>query len=125
MKQFTFLALAAVCVFLTSCVETPPEMPAVSSRTGSIRNDRTVGRQRVVTFPEVRDATTGTAAEHNWTDENYPGSRWTMVQILEDSEGRVYHRVLLVDARGRERSVYFDVSNWAEGGTAGPGARIR
>lgn len=123
MKRILSLALPAACFFLNSCSDLPLDT-AAATRAEAIRGDRAVGRQRVITFPEVRDVTAGTAAEHDWTDANYPGSRWDSVRVLEDSEGRVYHCVTLRTARGREQEIYFDVTNWAEAASS-PGARIR
>lgn len=104
------LVIAASLFSLASCADTPADPTAAKAASAATR--RSIGKQRVVMFPEVRGETVGIGAEHAWTDAQFPGSQWSSRDVLEDSDGRVYHRVLLVNARRHEVTIYFDVTNW-------------
>jgi hypothetical protein len=98
--------LAAVVL----CADSPTTAPSAMSN--PTRTGRIVGKHRVITFPDVRDETTGIAAEHAWTKKQFPGYEWNSRKVLEDKQGRVYHRVLLVNSHGGNVTVYFDVTSW-------------
>lgn len=112
MKQISLLATIST-VFSTcliSCADPPTDPPLAT--VGSISAPRSVGKQRVVAFPEVRDETSGTAAEHAWIHAEFPGYQWISRELLEDRNGRTYHRVTMADSHGRRATVYFDVTEW-------------
>jgi hypothetical protein len=112
MKQMNFIPIiAAVFVAcLVSCADPPANAPL--GPIASAPASRSVADHRVITFPEVHDETSGTAAEHSWTQAQFPHHEWSSRQLLEDRDGRTYHRVILKDDRGREVAIYFDITNW-------------
>ena len=112
MKRTSLLAIISTIflTFLVSCADPPPN-PA-QARVASMAERRSVGKQRVVAFPEVRDETNGTAAEHAWTQAQFPDYKWNSRELLEDGNGRIYHRIILSNARGHEVTVYFDITEW-------------
>lgn len=112
MKQTNLLAIIGpiFLTFLVSCAD-PPANPGRATAASTLER-RSVGKQRVVAFPEVRDETNGTAAEHAWTQEQFPYYKWTSRELLEDRSGRIYHRITLSNPRGHEVTVYFDVTEW-------------
>ncbi len=112
MKLSGPLQLLTLCcaLSLVSCADPPVGPPETTVR--AVASSRSVAERRVVVFPEIRGETAGIAAEHNWTAQNLPGWRWQSRDVMEDYDGRVYHRVILANDRGRETTIYFDVTNW-------------
>jgi len=112
MKRTSLFAVIApvFLICLISCADPPMNPPRAT--VASLPERRSVGKERVVAFPEVRDETSGTAAEHAWTRAQCPGYQWSSRELFEDKNGRTYHRVILTDARGQRVTVYFDITEW-------------
>ena len=112
MKPTSLLTLIGALFFtcLMSCADPPTYAPRATI--ASMPEGGSVGKERVVTFPEVHDETNGTAAEHAWTETQFPDYEWHSREVLEDGNGRTYHRVTLTDARGHRVKVYFDITAW-------------
>src|SRR5262245_61054586 len=104
------IVVVALLISLVSCAE--PATTALPAQSAVRSKSRVVGTQPVVTFPEVRNETSGIAAEHAWIHTHYPGYQWSSRQILEDDHGHVYHRVVLMNPKGRRATVYFEVTRW-------------
>ena len=61
--------------------------------------------------PEKAVVVNSVGAEYEWIQRNCPGFRLVM-QALQEVEGAPYDVLTLRNARGEEKTVYFDISRF-------------
>ncbi|MEY2555803.1 MAG: hypothetical protein QOF93_947, partial [Verrucomicrobiota bacterium] len=54
----------------------------------------------------------GVAAEREWTEEHFPGFRWTKQRTRQNKHGQQVDEITLTGADGTEVKVYFDITAW-------------
>ena len=66
----------------------------------------------LVTLPGVVTSRDGVMAEHDWTDEHFPGFSWKRQRTRQNKHGQQVDEVTLSGPDGSEVKVYFDITDW-------------
>jgi len=101
-RYITLLAFVAINLALAAS-QTPASNPAISGGSGS--------SHKTAIVVHASSAAVGIRAQDAYLKAHYPGYRF-VGHAFTAFKGRWYDIVLFTDARGKKRSLYFDISDY-------------
>lgn len=113
MRIFLFIWLT---IILAACSSSRPEVDtkvAISCENPYICAETTAGlsMEKAIQFPEIINEIDGVRAEYAWIKKNLPNYH-KKSQAALNKNGKIYDLLIVVSSDGRERPVYFDITNF-------------
>jgi hypothetical protein len=104
------MKVPTLCAALVLACATAPQVPGVAPGI-TFSGDSGSSCESRIHIEGAVNADTGVAAEHHFVRARYPGYR-VHKQSLIDCEDEPTDRLTLVDLMGKERTVFFDISDF-------------
>jgi hypothetical protein len=109
MKRSGVISVVVAALLLAGAVPSPGDEPQPQTGYSFSGGDGSSPETAVVVH--ARSESLGIRAEYEWLAEHWPGSRRGK-QTLLGKNNRFYDSLTITDSSGRERTVFFDITEY-------------